>query len=180
MKNAIEGAVLALTLSTGGAIAATVDQFQISGDAVYSGTASFVTTHGGWMVFNNSWTAPQRFDASLLPELGAVPGLGALAVYTGQFADTVTQLVGRYQDYSFDGDKLTVLYSITSGANRSAFDDYAFLTVTGLDGMTANQLNRNYAINPVQEIPAPIPLPAGAWLMIAGLGSLAALRRRLA
>lgn len=46
--------------------------------------------------------------------------------------------------------------------------------------VTYSYIERTPQVPPQTGGPAPVPLPAGAWLMLAGLGSLAALRKKRA
>lgn len=52
-----------------------------------------------------------------------------------------------------------------------------FRILFGPDGFNGGINDITYSYTPVDNVP-PIPLPAGGWLMLAGFGALAALRRR--
>jgi hypothetical protein len=62
---------------------------------------------------------------------------------------------------------------------RTADPTVTFRTVTfaGLD-LTTTFTDDDFTVDNVVYTPAPIPLPAGAWLLIGGLGTLGALRAR--
>lgn len=52
-----------------------------------------------------------------------------------------------------------------------------FRILFGPDGFNGGINDITYSYTPVDNVP-PVPLPAGGWLMLAGFGALAALRRR--
>ena len=66
----------------------------------------------------------------------------------------------------------TALFSII-GVNESLFDFSTLQTAIHAQGL-ADGASSKYTTG----VPSPVPLPAAGWLMLAGLGGMAALRRR--
>lgn len=116
-------------------------------------------------------TSSDTVDFSLGSPTGAdVGGLDFSSASLG-VSNAGTSLLGGSTAFPFgltqddvDSVKMTVLFNVRDPDTNA---------ITGNRRATANITSFS-----IEEVPAPIPLPAGVWLMATALGGLALLRRR--
>lgn len=106
---------------------------------------------------------------------GNVLGERAFGLTLGNFGttdgSTVTDIAYRSGAFG-PGDGTFGLTSFANGvATFAGTPDVEFDNFFAFDGVS-------FVFDVTLEPPAPIPLPAAAWMLLAGLGALAALRRR--
>lgn len=174
-------AVIAIGTATA-ATAATVVDFD---DLVGSGT---VADGYGGIVWGGEWL---YYDS---PQNPYTPHSGATRIYTAGNAPSGSFSFAN--DVSFGGAWVSgvdafvvsfsmflnnVLVAVSSDLNPTASPTFLSSGYNGLvDRVVFNTNTGNgfYVVDDVTYSPAAVPVPAAAWLMVTGLGALAAVRRR--
>ncbi|MEI4233960.1 VPLPA-CTERM sorting domain-containing protein [Roseovarius sp. D22-M7] len=151
---------------------ATCDNIALQFDSTLNGQSNIVPDEGKWSI-NAADTKGIEWTAFL-------PG-------DRQF----TSLFFAIRDAADQGAKLTVaaagqsveLTDLLNNGNRLGnnneqliFVDFGTAVDSALITMSSSKINDSFSIDGAAI--TPVPLPAAGWLMIAGLGGLAALRRR--
>jgi hypothetical protein len=79
--------------------------------------------------------------------------------------------------FSITGNEVAALAPVSPLGTR-----FAVLTVADIafDRVTLSSGSNAFEFGLVESTPAPVPLPAAAWMLLAGLGALVAVRRRAA
>jgi hypothetical protein len=129
-------------------------------------------------------------DADTLSGLGGTPMLGSIFRFTGwiDINDGDTLAIG-----SDDGYRLTIGGTVVQTVDATrAFqtDTFAFNGASGLQSFelvfwedNSTQVGLSASLNGqiiTGDHPAPVPLPAAGWMLLAGLGGLVAVKRRKA
>lgn len=190
VKGFVVGAVMSVMMVAPTAQAATVDQFQetVGGQMLLGvGTASLSST--GILFGGGAFPAPPvpPLNISISPTslLLFPPSIPPAPFLTGTLLDTV----------SADGPApgapgtITMLFATSDVSSLSNFGNHALVTLsnTGFSAATVPGLPSIVGVDTyvatslkiaAAELVAPIPLPAGAWLILSGLGGLLVVGRR--
>ncbi|ABG31053.1 VPLPA-CTERM sorting domain-containing protein [Roseobacter denitrificans] len=184
MRNLVRSFIVAgLVVLGSSASAATINQFnKTTNDGVYTLTAAQATAlgdasatrigffrvrEGSGTVFN----AGDTFDQTTMAN-SVTSGAGNIIAF----------LNGRNSSLTYTGGTLEALGTTTVGSSNSYYEGVAFLfsgtgNIVFRGSSTFNAGQTRGAFDGV-GIPAAVPLPAAAWMLIAGLGGLAAFGRR--
>lgn len=102
--------------------------------------------------------------------LGAWPNSDRVVSWSVVDLATSATVAGAMNQLVNGATGLTVFVGATSTAG--------FRILFGPDGFNSGINDIDYSYDLIPPPPAPVPLPAAGWVMMAGLGGLAALRRR--
>ena len=185
-------AAVGLMLSAAVAQAATVSLVQTTSGSVTVGDVvsfdivtddDFPTFIGFQSLLAYDADVASLTDVRINPGLPVRPTIAEPAGATGMQsiavgAATLGSLSGRQILASLD---FTAVAAGTTSIVFTAFDDDVFVTNRTNDQLFSGPLSASITVtadDTVTPMPAPVPLPASALLLVAGMGGLAALRRR--
>lgn len=207
MKNLLGSVALALTLS-GAASAATIVNGSFESNSGVSGSfrtllAGNTTGLTGWTVGGSGAGGGVDLIKTYWAASNGAFSLDMNALNTGSIAQTITNLiVGRTYVLSFDlagnpdlpgtrslgvtvGDESGTYSFNTTGHTKTNMgwsgQTFSFTAGAGSELLTFASLNRfawGPALDNVSVALAPVPLPAGAVLMVGALGALGVARRK--
>lgn len=193
MRSVIAATLLALT-TTGAASAATIDlgAYGLSQGAALTEdqrtTVDLTDAFGFLMSWATTVSDNPRAEITL-SAMGAIPVAGDLELsYAPRLTGTGTApaLAATGTEFALDGAGAAILFTIHTASDAVPGLNIGDMLYAVLTGPFANYAGGDwtdegrlslYATTP--EI-APIPLPAGAVLLVTGLGALAAMRRKRA
>ena len=122
-----------------------------------------------------------RFNPDFDFNADTAASLGADPLFFNRSIGTVAGLLTS-SILAQEGDRVTVAFELSASIGRNTrgmvdFSDSAFLSVAFSDGLFAIPDDQRFLSFDARN-PAVIPLPAAGWLLLAGIGTLATLRRR--
>lgn len=182
--------LVAFVWGSAAAQAATLDTVTVPvGAATMSGSGTF-GAGGGVATFTSS---SADIDASMDPVFITISTIGAPSNFLAQTFGIVPPLpfpvpgpavlTGDLIEFSDANGVFLALFETTGMPAVSGFGSFFRVTIQGMfsDGVVDEtgfaQTNASILVEAVNA-PNPVPLPAGVWLILAGMGSFAVVRRR--